>query len=158
MDLRVVHPIPLAVHDVMPEFQVFDDLRDAEQGGPGDPGDLVPARQQGYSATDHESALQLDCSADVAGVPFAPGLLDIGPDRVQFAAQFFDGGRGELYVPPDVGDRHAALLNVDRAVAGCCGDAGVDSIACAVLGSRPQIAHRSRLSTPCVGITRIARD
>src|ERR1700691_2359447 len=139
MDLRVVHPIPLAVHDVVPEFQVLDDLRDAEQGGPGDPGDLVPARQQGYSATDHESALQLDCSADVAGVSFAPGLLDIGSDRVQFAAQFFDVGRGEVYVLPDVGDRHAALLNVDGAVAGCCGDA-------------PQIAHVAQFQWQYTGL------
>ena len=52
--------------------KVLDDLRDTKQGGPGDPGDLVPARQQDNSATDHQPALQLDGPAHVPGIPLAP--------------------------------------------------------------------------------------
>src|ERR1700677_80173 len=152
MDLRVVHPIPLAVGDVMPEFQVLDDLRDAEHGGPGDPGDLVPARHQGNSTTDREAALQLDGPAHVAGIALAPGLLDIGSDRVQFATKFLDVRRGEVRVRLDVGDGHAALLNVDDAVAGCCRDARLDSIALAVLGSGPQIADVARFQRQDTGL------
>src|SRR5271166_4316669 len=152
MDLRVVQPIPLAVHDVVPEFQVLDDLRDTKQGGPGDPGDLVPARQQGNSTTDHQATLQLDGPAHVPGIALAPGLLDIGSDRVQFAAQFLDVRLGEVYILADVGDGHAALLNVDGAVAGCCGDAGLDSIAGAVLSSGPQIAHVARFQRQYTGL------
>jgi hypothetical protein len=92
----------------MPEFHVLDDLRGGEYGGPGDPGDLVPARHQGDSAAGRQRALQLDGPAHIARVPFTPGLFDIGSDRVQFAGQFLDVGLGEVGVLFDVGDSHAA--------------------------------------------------
>ena len=112
----------------------------AEHGGAGDPGHLVSAGEQGDSAADRQRALQLNGAANVAGVVFAAGLLDVGPDRVQFPREFLDVLGGEVCVLLDVGDSHVVLLDFECAVAGCRGDAGVDSVALAVLVSGPEVA------------------
>ena len=79
---------------------------------PSGPGDLVPAGEQGDSPAGGKSPLQLDGAADVAGVALAAGLLDIGPDRIEFTPQFLDVFSSEVGVQLDVGDGHSGLLDV----------------------------------------------
>ena len=100
MDVRIPHPVPLAVQDVVPEFHVFEDLAEAQQCGAGDPGGLVLADQQQSTAGELQTALDLDHAADVGGVG-GPALgEDAVLDGVEFAAQLRHllvgevGGRG----------------------------------------------------------------
>ena len=92
----------------MSEFHVLDDLRGREHAGTGRPGELVSTGEQCDSAAGRQSALELDGAADVAGVSLAAGLLDVGPDRVEFASERFDVLGSEVGVFLDVADGHVA--------------------------------------------------
>ena len=46
VDLRVVHPVPLAVQDVVADLHVLEDLRRRERRRPGDPGRPVAGGEQ----------------------------------------------------------------------------------------------------------------
>jgi hypothetical protein len=60
MDLGVVHPVPLPVHHVVPEFHVLDDLGQPERGGPQQPQRSAVAAEQHDPPGEFEEALQLD--------------------------------------------------------------------------------------------------
>lgn len=64
------------------------------------------ACEQDDSSAGGQAALQLDDPADVAGVALSARFLDFGPDRVQFAAEFFNVGGCQVRVLLDVGDCH----------------------------------------------------
>ena len=107
MNFRVVHPVPLAVNDVVPEFHVFDDLAGAEQRGPEQPGRLLPAREQHDAAGHHQAALQRDGALDVPRVLLTPLGLDVASDLVELFAERLDVGIGEMCVLLDVCDGHS---------------------------------------------------
>ncbi len=91
VDLRVVHPVPLAVHHVVADLHVLEDLGQAEERGTGGPGRLaasprVSSREQGRPPGCCEAALDLDHPVDVRRVSGAAGVLDLGADRVELAA------------------------------------------------------------------------
>ena len=60
-------------------------------------------------------------------------------------AELLDVLGREVGVLLDVGDCHVSLLDLDGAVAGCRGDAGLNSVALAVLGSRTGNRGRARI-------------
>ena len=83
-----------------------------EQVGKKKMENLIAAAEQRDAAAGCQSTLQLDGSADVAGVLLAAGLLDVGSDRVQLTSQFLDVLGGEVGVLLDVADSHVCLLDV----------------------------------------------
>ena len=84
-DRRVTHPVVLAVHDVVPDLHVVEDLRQRQHRGAGDP------RRRGKKSSarpaDLERSLRLDDVADLGGV----ALAEVGDhaflERVEFAAE-----------------------------------------------------------------------
>src|SRR6185295_19318488 len=60
VNLGIVHPIPLPVRDVVPEFHVLDDLGDGQHRRPGAPRHFVAAGEQGDPAARGQRALPLD--------------------------------------------------------------------------------------------------
>lgn len=106
MDLRVVHPVPLPVRDVVAEFHVLDDLRHSQHPGSCQPGELVSAGEQRNSATGGQRALELNRAANVARVALTAGLLDFGSDRVQLLRELLDVLGGQVSVFLDIGDSH----------------------------------------------------
>ena len=99
MDLRIVHPVPLAVDDVVADLHVLEDLRRA-------PSETVPSpitpRNSGNAgisgrlakisdaAAERHAALDLDHAADVAAIAVAEARLDLALDRVELAAEVLD--------------------------------------------------------------------
>ncbi len=60
MDLRIVHPVPLTVHDVVADLHVLEDLRDPEAGGARQPGRLAGGSEQQHPSRDQQLALGCD--------------------------------------------------------------------------------------------------
>ena len=106
VDLRVVHPVPLAVHDVVADLHVLQDLGDPEHGGARDPRRLPARREQRDPARHREAALDGDDAVDVRRVGGAAGLLDLGAQRVELAPELVDLLVGEVGVLLDVADGH----------------------------------------------------
>jgi hypothetical protein len=67
---------------------------------------LFAAGEQRDAPTGSQGALQADGRADVAGIVVAAGLLDVRPDRIEFATQLLDVGLVEMRVTLNVGDGH----------------------------------------------------
>ena len=111
VDLRVVHPVPLAVHDVVADLHVLEDLGHAEQARAGDPGGRarllrLQAGEQRDPAGGREAALHRDHPVDVRRVRVAARLLDLGADGVELASELLDLLLGEVGVLLDVRDSH----------------------------------------------------
>ena len=96
VDLRVVHPVPLAVQDVVADLHVLEDLRRRQAGGP------ERARRAGSaSAEQHDAAItarrrwisiMLGCSA----VALAEVVVDLVVDRLELLAELLDLLVGEV--------------------------------------------------------------
>ena len=71
VDLRVAHPVPLAVHDVVADLHVLEDLRDGQAGGADEPRGREQREEQDGAAGQLELALDVDDAADVGGVALA---------------------------------------------------------------------------------------
>ena len=71
MDFGVVHPVPLAVHDVVSDLEVLEDLGQGEQGDAGDPEGAAAGEEEGSAAGELDVALGADESLDVADVLLA---------------------------------------------------------------------------------------
>ncbi len=126
VDLGVVHPVPLAVHDVVADLHVLEDLRRRERGGPEQPGGPVARGEELDPSQDHEPAVELDHRLDVGRVALAEVVEDLVVDRVELAPERLDLLLGEA--------RQRALdVLVDRLVV----------LALRLLGG----AHGSRLSS-----------
>src|SRR6478735_1004561 len=82
MDFRVVHPIPLAVADVMAEFHVLDALGHGERGGSEHPAGLAAAAGDDQPGGDVEASLKRDSALDVCPVIFTARILDVAADRL----------------------------------------------------------------------------
>ena len=92
VNLGVVHPVPLAVHDVVADLHVLDDLGHAEGQGARPPGRSPRAGRQQDAARDFQGALGSDGAADVAGIALAARVFDVLADGVELNAQVFDVG------------------------------------------------------------------
>ena len=99
MDLRVAHPVPLAVQDVVPDLHVVEHLGDREARGAEHPGGLVPAREQERAAAHLELALHVDDASDVRRVPCAAIVEDRLPDGVELATDRLDVGSRQVRRP-----------------------------------------------------------
>ena len=106
VDLRVVHPVPLTVHHVVPEFHVLDDLRERQQANSGEPRRTTTAGEKHCAAADFERTLQTNDVAHVSRILLAARLLDVATNRVEFAAERFDVGVREMCVFLDICNRH----------------------------------------------------
>jgi hypothetical protein len=93
----------LAVHDVVADLHVVEDLGDREGGGAGDPGGREYPGPEQAAAGDLEPALGPDHAADVVGVPLAAVGQHALADRVELLAEALElrrrhrregGGRG----------------------------------------------------------------
>ena len=90
VDDRVVHPVPLAVQDVMADLHVLEDLGHAQGGRAEDPGS-APARGDELQAADQGQApLHGDDRADVARVAIAEIVLDGLVQRLELASDLLD--------------------------------------------------------------------
>ena len=86
VDLGVAHPVPLAVHHVVPELHVLQDLGDRERGRAREPGGREQRDQQRGASCAFEAALDLHDLADVGGVALAEVGHELVADGVEFAA------------------------------------------------------------------------
>src|SRR6478752_5210728 len=107
VNLRVAHPVPLAVHDVVPDLHVLDDLGDREAGRADDPGGREHRHEQEGSAAELQLALGGDDLADVGRVVGSAGVDDGLPDGVELDTDLLDVLGGE------VADRVVGLLLQD---------------------------------------------
>jgi len=90
VDVRVPHPVPLAVHDVVPDLHVLEDLRDGQARRADDPRTGVQREQQDDSGGRLEGALDADDPADVGRVVGTARGEDLLAQRVELAAQLVD--------------------------------------------------------------------
>ena len=82
VDVGIVHPVPLPVHDVVADLHVLEDLGRREGGGAGNPR-RAPARgQQQHPAQDRQPAVHRDHALDVAAVAVA----EVGHTRSRIAS------------------------------------------------------------------------
>jgi len=110
VDLRVVHPVPLAVHDVVADLHVLQDLRHTQHERPGHPRRRVLAREQRDPACCRKPALDRDHLVDVRRVRRSSRLLDLLPQGVELTPELFHLLVGEVDVLLYVGDRHGGSL------------------------------------------------
>ena len=92
VDLGIVHPVPLAVHDIVADLHVLDDLGQSDAHGSSPPCRAFRAAGQQDPAGYFEGTLRGNGAADVAGVALAKGFLDVQPDRVELNAEILDVG------------------------------------------------------------------
>src|SRR5699024_1496851 len=113
VDLRIVHPVPLAVHDVVAQFHVLEDLGHPQHPGADRPDGAVAGPEvQQRARADLQSALQADDAVDVLVVTRTARGQDLVADRVEFPSQLFDLLGGEVGVFTYIGDRHDTTLCV----------------------------------------------
>ena len=85
--LGVLHPVVLAVHHVVADLHVVEDLRQREGGDAAEPGGRQEREEEQPAAGDLERPLRLDHVADVLGVALAAVGEDAGSDRVELGAE-----------------------------------------------------------------------
>jgi hypothetical protein len=90
VDLGLVHPVPLAVHDVVTDLHVLDDLGQTKSHGPRPPRRAFRATGQHEPSGYIEGTLRSNGAPDVARVALTKGILNVQPDRVQFDGQILD--------------------------------------------------------------------
>ena len=111
VDLRVVHPVELAVHDVVADLHVLEDLGHGQRQRSGPPQLAAVAAEEHRPARHVEAALDRDESADVGGVLVAALLLEVGADLVELAAEGLHVRLTEVGELLDVGDGHGLFLS-----------------------------------------------
>ena len=140
VDLRVAHPVPLAVHDVVADLHVLEDLGDRRGRRCRR---ARPAGRCENSSTARLPSSSLRCVvddlADVRRVVGAAGVDDVLADRVELAAELLDVLGGQVgdrvvgffwmtvMVTPSVVERSRRSV-VDVAGAGGGVDAGLDEV------------------------------
>ena len=85
--LGILHPVVLAVHHVVADLHVVEDLRQRERGDAAEPGRRQEREEEQPAAGDLERPLRLDHVADVLGVALAAVGEDAGADRVELGAE-----------------------------------------------------------------------
>jgi hypothetical protein len=87
VDRRVIHPVVLAVHDVVADLHVLENLGETEQHDAGDEG-RQEERHEDADAPEHlERSMHLDDAADVVGVLLAEVVEHALAKAVQLAAE-----------------------------------------------------------------------
>ena len=115
VDVGIVHPVPLAVHDVVADLHVLEDLRHREAGGAEHPGRPVARRHQHDPRERRQAPVELDDAADVGGVAIAEVVEDLVVDLLELLAELLDLLVGEpvkrvLGSMPGRGDALASVL------------------------------------------------
>jgi hypothetical protein len=95
VDVRVVHPVPLAVEDVVPDLHVLEDLGDRQPRGPEHPGRRVARGHQHDPRERGQAPVELDQRADVDRVTLAEVRADLVVDGLEGLADLVDLLRGE---------------------------------------------------------------
>ncbi len=95
VDVRVVHPVPLAVHHVVADLHVLEDLGHRQGGRAGDPARPVARSEQQRAAEQRQAPLERDDRADVGGVALAEAGEHLVVDRLELLAELLDLLRGE---------------------------------------------------------------
>ena len=90
VDDRVVHPVPLAVQDVVTDLHVLEDLGQPERARTGHPGDPPTRGEQQRATQQRQTALERDDRADVGRVTLAQVGLDLLMELVELAADLLD--------------------------------------------------------------------
>jgi len=88
VDVRIAHPVPLAVENVVAQFHVLEDLGHAQEGCSGDPGGLVLADQQRSPPGNLQTPLDLDHAPDVRSIGRSAFAQDVVADGIEFTTQF----------------------------------------------------------------------
>ena len=96
VDLRVVHPVPLAVHDVVADLHVLEHFGQRERGGPRRPGRFRAREQEHQAAEDDEPPVHLDHAHDVAAIAIAELGEDLVVDRGELLADLLELLGGEM--------------------------------------------------------------
>jgi hypothetical protein len=104
VNLGIVHPIPLAVHDVVADLHVLDDLGHAQSHSACPPRRASRASGQHEPAGHLEGTLSGDGAADVTGVALAAGVFNVLANRVELDAQVFNVGVGQVRERRNVGN------------------------------------------------------
>ena len=115
MDFGVVHPVPLAVADVVADFHVLDALGEGQRRRPQRSTralDRLAAISSRAPAS--RVALESDGAADVGRVARAAGFLDVAANRVELSAECLDLCLAQMRVLRDVGDGHDVLGSIRR--------------------------------------------
>ena len=89
MNVGIVHPIPLAVHHVVADLHVLQDLGHPQTRGAEDPRGFGSRTQQQDTTGHHDLTLHRDDLLDVGAVPVAEVGEHFVVNRVQFFTQFF---------------------------------------------------------------------
>ena len=87
VDLRVIHPIPLSVGDVVAELHVLDALRHEQSQRADRPSGLAPATPDCQPGGDFEATLKTYDALDIGAVLGAQRRLDVATDLVQRLAR-----------------------------------------------------------------------
>ena len=90
MDFRIVHPVPLAVHDVVADLHVLEDLRDAEACGAGQPRRLAGGAEQQHAAGNQQLTLGCDHRGDVLAVLVTEAGVHLVVNGVELLGEFGD--------------------------------------------------------------------
>ncbi|WP_254185644.1 hypothetical protein [Nocardioides panacis] len=96
VDLRVSHPVPLPVQDVVADLHVVERLGHRQARRPQEPGRREAAAQQQRPTAQLADPLRLDDPADVRRVALAPGFEDGLTDVVELAADGLDVRIGQV--------------------------------------------------------------
>ena len=96
VDLGIVHPVPLAVQDVVADLHVLEDLRHRERRRAGDLGGAVAGAEQQHAADHREAPLHRDHALDVAAIALAEVGVDPVADRIELAAELLELLRREV--------------------------------------------------------------
>ncbi len=86
-DRRVAHPVVLAVHHIVADFHVVEDLRQSEHRGARQPGGRQNAGEQHCAPADFKGPLGFDDAADVVGIAFTEIGQHAFLDGVEFTAE-----------------------------------------------------------------------
>ena len=145
VDLRVVHPVPLAVHHVVADLHVLEDLGQRQHRGPRHPRGLEARREQHDARRDQEPPVHLDHRVDVLRVALAELAEDLVVDRVELLGELLDLlGRQALERAFDLRGHGTPQRSISTGPSGAC-DAGADHLAgVARHPAGAQIAHLPR--------------
>src|SRR6202020_33069 len=167
MDFRIVHPIPLAVSDVVPEFHVLDAFGRGQGSGSQGPTDFAFGSGDDQPRRNVKPTLKSDRTRDVRPIPGTARSLDITTDLVQLGRErgevrvaemgvlgyVSDGRRDPL---PGLGERRrgdlwglpACACRVSASTAASCvtSDRRIDTHPATRGSVRLQVGERSRLS------------
>src|SRR5271165_2535379 len=112
MNFRVVHPVPLAVADVMAEFHILDALGRGECDGAERPADLAAAAGDNQPRGYVEESLKCDDAPDVCPVAFAARSLDVAAHRIQLDPKSLQVSLAQVGVCGYIRYRHRRLTEV----------------------------------------------